>query len=162
MSGSTENTAHDASEKPGRRDTALNLATTSKMLPLVQRIVGDVLESQRRLTQLLPEQEALDRQRRVLSWPQRARRYQVQEEVTALDRKIQEAVAELADLGLVLLDAEQGLVGFPTVVNKRRAYFSWRNGEEKVGYWQFPEETVRRPIPASWLRDADIALSANS
>jgi hypothetical protein len=160
MNGSTENTAHGASESPSRREIALNLTTVRSMLPLVRRIVEDIVQHQRRLAQLLPEQERLDRQRRDLAWPERARRYQVQEEVAATDHCLQEALAELAGLGVVLLDPVECQVGFPTIVNSRRAFFSWRPGENGVSSWHFPGETVRRPIPASWAKVAPIRLPA--
>jgi hypothetical protein len=160
MNGSTENAAHGAFEKPGRRETLLNLATAQRMLSLVQRIVADILRNHRRLAQLLPEQTRLHRQRRTLTWPERSRRYQVQEEVAAAEREVQDAVAELGNLGVALLDADEGRVGFPTVVNGRRAFFSWRHGEKGVRFWHFPEEAVRQPIPAAWEKSADMSLSA--
>src|SRR5437667_10619403 len=100
MNGSTENRASGASEKPGRRETNLNLATARSMLPLVQHIIDDILQSQNRLTQLMPEQDRLDRRRRELNWPDRARRYQVRDEVADTERHLEGALAELASLGL--------------------------------------------------------------
>jgi hypothetical protein len=160
MSGSTENTARGASEKTSGRSAALNLATARRMLPLVQRIIRDLLEHRQRVLQLLPEQDRLNRRRQVLAWPERARRYQVQEELADASRLVQEALTELTSLGVVLVNMEEGRVGFPTVVNGRPAYFSWRNGEEGLHSWHFPEESGRRPIPASWARSANISLSA--
>jgi hypothetical protein len=162
MNGSTENTAHGASEKPGRRETLFNLATAQRMLPLVRRIVADLLHQQQCLVQLLPEQDRLDRQRRTLSWPDRARRYQVQEEIAAANQHLQEALVELANLGVALVNAQDGRVGFPTVVNRRPAYFSWRAGEEELRYWHYPDESARRPIPANWVKSAHISLSPKS
>src|SRR5438874_12645796 len=102
MNGSTENRAHGASEKPGRRETPLNLPTARSMLPLVERILGDILHDQKNLDKLLPEQNQLDRHRRDLSWPERARRYRLQDEVAGTERHLQDALAELASLGLQL------------------------------------------------------------
>jgi len=162
MNGSTENAAHGASEKPERREKVFNLGTAKRMLPLVQRIVADILQNQRDLGQLLPEQKCLDRERRTLSWPQRSRRYLVQEEIATAERHIQEALAELANLGLVLLDADEGRVGFLTVVNGRRAFFSWRSDEKDIRFWHFPEENSRRPIPPSWEKSAPLHPSTKN
>jgi hypothetical protein len=161
MNGSTENRAPGASEKPGRRETTLNLATARRMLPLVQRIVNDILVNQEQLARLMPEQNRLDRQRRQLTWPERARRYQVREEVALTERHLEEALAELAGLGLQVLEGEHHRVGFPTIVNGRPAFFCWQPGDEGIGYWQFPDEAVRRTIPASWTKSAEISLSGN-
>jgi hypothetical protein len=162
MNGSTENRAQGASEKPGRRQTVLNLATARRMLPLVQRVVGDVMDHWRRLAQLRPEQYRLDRQRRTLAWPERYRRYQIREDVALAERGLQEALAELEALTVVLLDPAVGRVGFPTVVNNREAFFSWQFGEDTLQYWHFREDTARRVIPASWAKSANMRLTAKS
>jgi hypothetical protein len=160
MNGSTENRAQGASAKAEAREVVLNLATARRMLPLVQRIIDDVLQNQQRLKELLPEEEQLDRRRRALTWPQRSRRYQIKEEIAARDQDLQEALAELAGLGILLLVNAVGRVGFPTVVNGRRAYFSWQPGEDDLHHWHFPEETDLRAIPASWEKSADITVLA--
>jgi hypothetical protein len=161
MSGSTEKRAQDASEKPGQK-VVLNLATARRMLPLVQRVVRDVLHYQNLLAHLRPEQDHLDRQRRTLAWPLRCRRYQVREELAAAEGALQDARAELASLSLVILDLATGRVGFPTLVDNRQAFFSWRPGEETLNSWQFPEDTTLRLIPAHWAKAASIRLTAKS
>jgi hypothetical protein len=162
MNGFTEDTAHDASDRSRRRETVLTFTTASRMLPLVRRIVGDVLEDRRLLAQLQPEQDRLDRERRSLSWPQRARRYQLREDMAARERHLQEALGELDELGVELLDPLEGRIGFPTVVNNTRAYFSWRPREEGLNYWHFAGETVRRPIPLAWQKGAEGSLVGKS
>jgi hypothetical protein len=152
MNGSTENMAHGASEKPERREVALSLTTARKMLPLVQRIVADVVQSRQSIALLGPEQDRLDRKRHTLSWPERARRYQLQEEMAIANRVLQEAVNEAAALGVAVLDMAQGRVGFPTVVNGRPAFFSWRSGEDGIHFWHFPNEEGRQPIPSAWAK----------
>ena len=154
MSSSFENTARGAPQAVERREVVLDLATARSMLPLVRRIVDDILQHRGALLQLGPEQERLDRQRRDLSWPQRQRRYQIHEEVALAEGHVQEAQAELAGLGLVLLDLDTGRVGFPTVVNGRHSYFSWQPGEASIYYWHFPDEAARRPIPQAWAKAA--------
>jgi hypothetical protein len=162
MSGFPGNTASNASERPERRETAMNLITARRMLPLVQRIVEDILSDHKALEQLQPEQERLDRQRRDLHWPERQRRYQVHEEITGIERRLQDSFQELQKLALTLLDPKVGRIGFPTIVNDRRAYFSWRPGEETIRSWHFAEETVCRPIPPSWLKVGNISLTGKS
>jgi hypothetical protein len=159
MNGSTGNTASGASEKPDRRETLLTLTTSRRMLPLVRRVVADVGQALEQLGRLYPEQERLDLQRRTLSWPARSRRYQLREEISAGEQALQQARSELENLGVVLVDEEAGWVGFPTVVNGRRAFFSWKPGEEGLKFWHFAGETVRRLIPASWSKADDITLA---
>src|SRR5438093_12286457 len=102
MSGFTENTANDASEQPDRQERFIYLATAQRMLPLVRRVVTDLVQHGRRLAELRPEQERLDRHRRDLAWPERARRYELREAIALSEQIVQEANAELEVLGVVL------------------------------------------------------------
>jgi hypothetical protein len=160
MNGSAGNKASGAPGKPERSETVLSLSTVHRMLPLVQRIVDDILRNQKSLERLVPEQDRLDRKRRSLPWPERQRRYQVREDVTIAERDLQEALTELQILGVSLLDPELGRVGFPTMVNNRRAYFSWRPGDEGLRHWHFIGENVCRTIPAAWMKE--ISLSSKN
>jgi len=157
MNGSKDSRSSDASDKPERGDTVLSLQTVQRMLPLVQRIVDDILAQQKNLKRLEPEEEVLDSKKRNLAWPQRQRRYQVKDEMARTSNNLSGALSELRELGVVLLDLDQGLIGFPTMVNNRRAYFSWLPGEDALRYWTFANEETRRPIPQSWLKETSLS-----
>src|SRR5437773_1152611 len=121
MSGHTENQTSESFEKAGHKNVPFTWTAASRMLPLVQLVVQEVVERHQRLDRLYPEKDGLDRKRRSLAWPERSRRYQVQEEIASEEQQLLAARAELESLGVVLLAAE-GLVGFPTIVNNRPAY----------------------------------------
>jgi hypothetical protein len=157
MSGSRSYPTSDASESPERGEVVLSLKTVNKMLPLVQQIANDIVTSHRTMARLRPEEERLDRQRNSLSWPGRQRRYEVKEELGKAEKELGIALAELRDLGLLVLDDLEGRIGFPTMVNNRQAYFSWRLGEEGLHDWRFADEDADRPIPASWLKELSLA-----
>jgi hypothetical protein len=152
MSGFTENRASDASERPDGEAVVLTWGAAGAMLPLVGRIAADMVRLHDRLVHLRPEKNRLDRMRRSLGWPDRARRYQLQEETEGVVRDLQDATAELDVLGLALLHGPTGLIGFPTIVNDKPAFFSWRPGEEKLAFWNYADDLVRRPVPATWTR----------
>jgi hypothetical protein len=157
MSGPTGDTASSASEKPEGKNAAFSLVVARRMLPLVRRVVSDFLQAGQALARLHPEKDHLDRQRRTLAWPGRARRYQLREEIDALEQRRQDALIELeALLGVTLLDADVGRIGFPTTINDRRAFFSWQPGDESLAYWHFAGESTRRLIPSGWTAAADV------
>jgi hypothetical protein len=162
MNGSKGNAAFNASEMPERRDIVLNLNTARRMLPLVQRVVGDILADRKTLDRLQPEQDRLDRHRRDLVWQERQRRYQVHDEVSVIERHLSASLDELGTLGVTMLEPETGRIGFPTLVNDRRAFFSWQPGEETLTSWHFAEETAARPIPASWWKISEASMSASN
>jgi len=146
------------SRSQDRSGVVFDLPTVSKMLPLVRHIVADLLDVEQKLGGLLWEQDGLDRNRHTLSWPERQRRYQLQDEVSKLEQKRKDATAELADLGVAVVDVAHGRVGFPTIVNTKPAYFSWQPGEDAVGFWHFAgSDDRRRPIPVSWTKELPLA-----
>jgi hypothetical protein len=156
MSGSRSYPTSDASE-PESGEVVLSLKTVQKMLPLVRHIATDIIASHQAMVRLQPEEERLDRQRRSLDWPGRHRRYEVKEELAKSEKELEIALNELRELGLVLLHETAARIGFPTMVNNRRAYFTYQPTEEKLENWQFADEDVQRPIPATWLKEISFA-----
>jgi hypothetical protein len=150
----TPNRASNSAGKPRKKEVTLDLSTARKMLPLVQSIVTDIVNSRRMLSQLAPEQERLDRQRRELAWQERQRRYQISDEIAAAEKAWATAVSELAGLGVTLVDDEAGEVDFPTKVNGRQAAFSWLLGEDSLRHWHYADEESRRLIPTDWDKGA--------
>lgn len=146
----TPNRASNSAGKPRRKETTLDLPTARQMLPLVRSIVSDIVSFRLAINALTPEQARLDRHRRDLVWQERQRRYQVGEEITAAERSLSAAAAELTSLGLNLVDDESGEVDFPTKINGRSASFNWKLGEDGLGHWHYAGEEQRRLIPADW------------
>ena len=155
MNGFTEHQASGASEASGQSGVVLTWATAQSMLPLVRQVVADILQHANRLALLEPEKDRLDRVRLSLDWAGRSRRYQVSEEIVKANARLQEARSELDGLGVALVDLEIGQVGFPTIVNNRRAYFSWRPADEGLEFWHFVDSRHRRPVPAAWKDPAE-------
>jgi len=154
MNGFTERRTSGAGERPGRDDLVLTWEASSAMLPLVRRVVADILQHRQRLALLQPERDQLERNRLQLAWVERARRYEIDEEIASVAGELRSSRGELETLGVALLDADEGLVGFPTIVNNRRAYFSWKPGEEGLTFWNFAGDFNRRLVPASWTNAA--------
>jgi hypothetical protein len=50
--------------------------------------------------------------------------------------------------GIILRDAETGLIDFPSEREGQEIFLCWRLGEERVGFWHGPESgfTGRRPL----------------
>ena len=154
--------AFGSSAKSKRKDVNLDLNTVRQMLPLVQSIVNDIIVSHERLNQLAPEQENLDRHRHDLVWMERERRYHIKDEVIAAEKAYKDAIHELKELGLALLDETTGRIGFPTRINGRSTVFSWQPGEDNVQYWNYEEENQRRPIPQDWVSGTPMRLKGKS
>ena len=153
MSGSTENRTSGAFEKSGGPSTTFTWQAAQRRLPLVRHIVNELVQLQQRLAHMQAEKDHLDENRRALAWPARSRRSQLEEEIAAVDQNRRGVLSELEGLGVVLVAADEGRVGFPTQVNNRPAFFSWRPGDEGLLHWHFADDPTRQPIPESWTRN---------
>jgi hypothetical protein len=154
----TPRRAFGASAKSKRKDVNLDLPTVRQMLPLVKSIVADIVDRKSHLSKLHPEQESLERHRRDLAWVERERRYHIQEEIVATEGAYKQAVSELRELGLAMVDVSSGRVAFPTRINGRPAMFTWQPGEDGVNFWSYEDEDLRRPIPNEWVPGTPLRL----
>ena len=150
MSSSTPNRASNPAGKPRRKEITLDLTTARQMLPLIKSIVSDIVTSRTALNHLAPEQERLDRHRRDLVWQERQRRYQVTDEIAAVEKTLTTAMGELNGLGVSLVDEVVGEVDFPRKINGRAAAFTWKLGDDGVRHWHYQGEEQLRTIPTDW------------
>jgi hypothetical protein len=148
MSTPSQRTGPSGEKK--KKTSSIDLSTARQMLPLVESIVRDIVDTKKKLVHLSGEQDTLDRERRSLSWESRRRRYSLSDELNTTNKALTSAVGELGQLGVNLVDADNGTVDFPTRINGRPAAFSWQMGEDGVGYWRYDGEDQRRPIPTDW------------
>lgn len=114
----------------------------SKTLPLVRRIVEDVLAHGRELRALQaagePAGEAAAR-------------------AGVLQARLRDLFEELASIGCEYKDFgfEHGLVDFPSTIDGRDVLLCWRSDEERLGWYHTAESGFagRQPIPAELLED---------
>ena len=106
------------------------------LLPDVRRLVGQIAE----LTQLIPELED----------EARIRAYKAAREVGAeaderrrlsasglrdAQLSLQTSLVQLEQLGVILKDAQSGLVDFPSYREGELIELCWKLGEDEVGHW---------------------------
>src|SRR5688500_13689192 len=140
---STFESKNRSNNKPKRRYT---LAEANRALPLVTRIVRDIVNAHERATQLQAKIEEL-------SAAKDSAHVQGQLD-SALDR-LQDYVDELAVLGIELKDYGTGLIDFPGRHEGRDVCLCWKLGEERVGHWHEVHAGFAGRQPASKLREAE-------
>lgn len=126
----------------------------ASMLPLVRRIVDDLMASDRQLLLIEEKRDLLFQKRASLDWKGRSDLYHSQDEIKRLSSHLRGLLVELEQVGITLLDAERGMIGFPTLVNNRRAFFTWRPGEAGIEWWCYSCEPDRRHVPQSWKKES--------
>jgi len=121
----------------------------NKTLPLVRRIVGDVVRDYWRWQEKIREFEEAAADRKLDEPNEEADRLET--EAQQLARDIDGYVAEITQLGVVMKGFDTGLVDFPGEIDGRPVLLCWQLGEESVQYWH--EENAgfagRQPVPST-------------
>jgi hypothetical protein len=105
----------------------------NRTLPLVRRIVADIVNEHRRWQEAIVELDLIvSGVRADLPDP---RAVALEREVQAIARDIDQFQAELESLGIQLKDRRIGLIDFPSEMDGRRVLLCWRLGEASVQYW---------------------------
>lgn len=126
------------------------LDNANRALPLVRAIVRDIVGEFRTLRRLGREQRVL-RAETDGSHDSLERLRTMGEEVDEISLRIEGYLRELDELSVELRDLETGAIDFPTLLNGEPAFFCWRLGEERVGWWHAASSGYadRRPLPAA-------------
>jgi hypothetical protein len=105
----------------------------NRTLPLVRKIVEDVVREHRRWQEAIVELDLLvSGVRADLPDP---RATTLEREIQSIAHDIDQFQAELETLGIQLKDRRIGLIDFPSEMDGRRVLLCWRLGEPAVQYW---------------------------
>ena len=105
----------------------------NRTLPLVRRIVEDIVREHRRWQDSVVELELLG----TVSHPDQIapRGAALQRKINALSRELDGYQAELERLGIQLKDRRIGLIDFPSELDGRPMLLCWQLGEPSVQFW---------------------------
>ena len=115
----------------------------NKRLPLVKKIVGDILRKARDLRELIKKSQDQEK---------------LPAECPVLQAEIEILISELEALGCFYKDwnFDIGLVDFPAVIEGKQVFLCWRSDEDEVKWYHRFEDGYpgRTLIPESMLKDA--------
>jgi hypothetical protein len=120
----------------------------NRTLPLVRKIVEDVVRQHRRWRETILELDLVTSGTPPDDVASRAN--QLERESVALARELEGFQRELEALGIQLKDPRLGLVDFPSEVDGRTVLLCWRFGEPEVQFWHELDAGYagRRPLSA--------------
>jgi hypothetical protein len=132
--------------KPQRGRKYFTLAEARRALPLVRRIAADA-----RLTQLerLRLQGELSGPR-LLPADQAA---MARKELQHQTERLEELVAELAQVGAEMKDPLRGLLDFPALHEQRAVYLCWQHDEGTITHWHELDSGYAGRQPVALLHD---------
>jgi hypothetical protein len=134
---------HVVPSRPSRRFT---LEQANKSLPLVRRIVGDVVRV---------SGEAASLQDEIQTLPEGKMRVLAAKELDHRVARLNELVEELGGIGVELKDYQSGLVDFIGRHEGHDVYLCWRLGEEKIAFWHELSAGVAGRQPVSLLKESE-------
>jgi hypothetical protein len=113
--------------------TKFTIEEANKTLPLLRRIVSDVVRDYWRWQEKVREFEEVAANRHLGEPNEDADR--LEKETLDLARDIEGYIKEIKQLGVEMKGIDSGLVDFPAEVNGRPVLLCWQLGEESVQYW---------------------------
>jgi len=113
--------------------TKFTIEEANRTLPLLRRIVGDVVRDYWRWQEKVREFEEVAANRQLGEANEDADR--LEKETLDLARDIEGYISEIKQLGVEMKGIDSGLVDFPAEVNGRPVLLCWQLGEESVQYW---------------------------
>ena len=129
---------------PARPTRRFTLIQANRALPLVSRIVADVVRTHDRAMALQARQDPKP-------GGDKAAPPAAHAELDAAMDRLQDYVAELAEVGCELKDYRTGLVDFVGRHQGRDVLLCWRLGEACVGYWHELNAGFAGRVPVSVL-----------
>ena len=129
--------------RPSRPKRRFTLAQANSALPLVRRIVGDIVKTHGMILRLQAEMD------RAGGKEQAAAQSRLDQSVGRLE----DYVEELTEVGCELKDYQVGLIDFVGRHESRDVYLCWKLGEEQVGYWHEMNAGYTGRQPVSSLKE---------
>ncbi len=140
-------------------------ADAVRTLPLVKRIVADILGTGRSLREYLKETAPQRARAAAAAGSTRGEQRRAAQRLFDEDSTIQEHraalleyLAELQSIGCLYKDwnFNMGLIDFPAVIDGEPVFLCWRSDETELAFYHRIEDGYagRRPLPPGWTGDA--------
>ena len=148
------------SSRPKRRFT---LSEANRSLPLVKRIVGDIVKAHALAMKL---QHELERQATAVAaskqtgqaglaaLQQSPQNATMQQQLDTCMAKLEDFVDELSEIGCELKDYQMGLIDFVGRHEGRDVYLCWKLGEETITHWHELDSGFAGRQPVGKLKES--------
>jgi|SRR5919201_74884 hypothetical protein len=124
------------------------LAEANRTLPLVKRVVSDIIAAHAQWKDLVGRYELIAAQARP-DWGESREQLDLKSQIDALAAKISDFEAELQQVGCEFKDYNLGLVDFHGRLEGREILWCWKHGEDRIAHWHELEAGFagRQPLP---------------
>ena len=146
MAGKQSATPRPLRESRPRRHFTLSEA--NRTLPLVRRIVSDIVRAHSGAADLQAKLEELK------GAPDAALHRMAQKDLEEAVSRLGRYVDELEEVGCSLKDSQMGLIDFPGRHQGREVCLCWMLGEEEIAYWHEVRTGFSGRQPIATLQEA--------
>lgn len=124
------------------------LAEANRTLPLVRRVVQDIMAVYPVWKDLVARYELIAAQARP-EWGESPEQLGLKAEIDAVAAKINGFLQELEQVGCEFKGFDEGLVDFHGRLEEREILWCWKLGEERISHWHELDAGFagRQPIP---------------
>ena len=130
------------SVRPSRPRRRFTLDQANSSLPLVRRIVTDIVRT---------HSEAASFQQQFERTTVKREQAQLQQKLELTMHRLEDYVDELSEIGCDLKDYQLGLIDFTGRHQGRDIYLCWKLGEEKIAFWHELDTGIAGRKPVSLL-----------
>jgi hypothetical protein len=131
---------------PSRPKRRFSLAEANRALPLVRRIVADIVSGHKHVTTLHAKLESLTTGKEQAS---------VQSELDKSVERLHGFVDELTEVGCEIKDYETGLIDFVGRHKGKDVCLCWKLGEENVNHWHDLQSGFAGRQPVATLEEGE-------
>jgi len=123
------------------------LEQANRTLPLVSRIVTDIVKMHKQATTLQIQLERLS--------PASRQRRPLEQDLEKAMERLSDLVGELSAVGCEVKDFQLGLVDFIGRHQGRDVYLCWKLGEPQIGHWHELDAGFAGRQPVSLLQESE-------
>jgi hypothetical protein len=131
--------------RPSRPRRHFTLAEANRTLPLVSRVVSDIVSTHTKAVQLTKEMEGTPAKEQPT----------LQRSLDSAMSRLEDFVDELTEIGCDLTDYEQGMIDFTGRHRGRDVCLCWKLGEASVAHWHELDAGAAGRQPVSILVEHD-------
>ena len=124
------------------------LAEANRTLPLVRRVVDDIMSVYPEWKDLVARYELVAAKARP-DWGESKEQLDLKAEIDAVAGKINAYLKELEQIGCEFKGFDEGLVDFHGRLDAREILWCWKQGEDRISHWHELDAGFagRQPIP---------------
>lgn len=130
---------------PSRPKRRFSLQQANSTLPLVQRIVTDIVQVHKTATTLQGQIDKMESNSK--------KRREIEKDIESAMERSHNLVEELTSVGAELKDPQSGLIDFIGRHQGRDVYLCWKLGEAKITHWHELDAGFAGRQPISTLQE---------